>query len=299
MDMSLFASHECSLCSGPAGAFDSIDLVTIKDDYFRGTRTTNGLKIYICKDCMERYKAEHYKEEHPKLMFSIFTGASLLIGGLILIINLAKGRAGDAITVPIIILVIGPAVSFFMWRRIENKFGPKSKPMDPLKLPIESMEMAVAVFNMVGSIDYAKIDDWKTFQKNPNGYTLPKGHSTSIEEHKYHYLEDVVKVHANKEAANLIQVDPNKEESLFIAKLKEKYAKGIEFSVRDIKGLISEEYVSWFAKKAQENKIYSINWRESAVVDLLGAMARDGVIGNKRVEVRNEFGDEDWFYTML
>ena len=56
MDSFSNLGHECSLCHGPAGAFDSVDLVTIKSDFVRRLETINGLTVYICKDCMDRYK---------------------------------------------------------------------------------------------------------------------------------------------------------------------------------------------------------------------------------------------------
>lgn len=300
MDSFSNLGHECSLCHGPAGAFDSVDLVTIKSDFVRRLETINGLTVYICKDCMDRYKENKLVAEKPKALFLIFTIAGVVIGGLWLVINLIKHHTGNALFFSIMLLVGFPVASFLNWRISEAKYGKNSKPMDPYTLPVDCDEFRVAVYNLAGKVQYTYLKDWQAHEKNPNGTSLQKVESSSIENYPYHYLAEVVKkAQANQDQGDSIQVNVIEEISEFKQKLLEKFGKGKEFAVREVVSFVSPEYVNWFAQMAQQNKIYSINWRESAVVDLLGSLQRDGIVGNKRVEVRNSYGDEDWFYTLL
>jgi hypothetical protein len=64
--MEILTSKECSLCQGAANLFDQIELVTVKRSIALRTVETRQLSVFICQECMERYKAKKYQDEQPK-----------------------------------------------------------------------------------------------------------------------------------------------------------------------------------------------------------------------------------------
>jgi len=92
--------------------------------------------------------------------------------------------------------------------------------------------------------------------------------------------------------------DHRTEEPVFLNALVQKYGKGNEFRAGASFKLISDDFISWYAETARANNVYSINWRESAALELLEDLLAKGALRNKRVETRNEYGDEDWYYTV-
>jgi len=92
--------------------------------------------------------------------------------------------------------------------------------------------------------------------------------------------------------------DHRTEEPTFLNALIQVYGKGNEFRAGDAFKLISDDFISWYAEAARANNVYSISWRESAALELLEGLLSKGALRNKRVETRNEYGDEDWYYTV-
>jgi hypothetical protein len=92
--------------------------------------------------------------------------------------------------------------------------------------------------------------------------------------------------------------NPIDEEKRILNIIESKFDKGNEFKARNIFGMISSEYLNFYTEEAKKQNIYSINWPETATLELLESLRLKGIL-SRRVEVKNEYGDEEWYYTLL
>jgi hypothetical protein len=86
--------------------------------------------------------------------------------------------------------------------------------------------------------------------------------------------------------------DLRTEQSNFLAAIKAKWGHGIEFFAGDAFNMISEEYLNWFVEEAKKKKMYCINHRETATLELLEAFRIQGLL-TKRVDA-----DNYWYYLL-
>jgi hypothetical protein len=95
---------------------------------------------------------------------------------------------------------------------------------------------------------------------------------------------------------NLISI--NDEMPRFMKAIIDTYGYGQEIKASEASYLISPEYVKWFTQLASQKNVYAVNYTESATLELLDALHHEGYLKSKRKEVKNEWGDEEWFYTI-
>jgi hypothetical protein len=87
------------------------------------------------------------------------------------------------------------------------------------------------------------------------------------------------------------------EQANFLAAIKTKWGKGLEFYAGDAFYMISEDYLNWFTEEAIRKRIHCVSHRETATLELLESFRIQGLL-SKRVAVRNKYGDEGWYYTL-
>jgi hypothetical protein len=90
----------------------------------------------------------------------------------------------------------------------------------------------------------------------------------------------------------------NDEMPRFMKAIIDMYGYGQEFKASEASYLLSPGYITWYTQLASQKNIYSVNYTESATLELLETLLRIGYLKGKRKEVKNEWGDEDWFYTI-
>jgi hypothetical protein len=86
------------------------------------------------------------------------------------------------------------------------------------------------------------------------------------------------------------------EQRRLLRAIKSKWG-GVEFFAGDTFSMIRDGYLEWFRAEAQRKNMYCANVRETATLELLEPLRQQELL-TKRVEVRNEYGDEAWYYTL-
>jgi hypothetical protein len=287
---------ECNLCYSRANQSDSVHVVVWKttNTVLRTVEITQ-LTLYVCGECMNRYKAQKYEAANPKKLFLPLGIIGVVIGLILSIMNILRGPGGDGnlIATGISMVIIIPLVFWFLAKRVEKQYGAGSPPISPQNLPLSSPEISAAVYDVAGEVTYSFLEDWEQHKKNQ--YTdIQKERSYPISFYKFHPFDQISKKQSTYKLVNI-----DEEAMSFVKLLIECYEKGEEFKARDTFQLISEGYLRWYTKNAQLRNVYLIDSRESATLELLENLNSKEIIGNKRKEVRNEYGDEEWYYRLL
>lgn len=100
-----------------------------------------------------------------------------------------------------------------------------------------------------------------------------------------------------QETVRVKLVDAREEEPALLRALVGQYGKGGEFTATEAMRLVSAGYVKWYGEMAKANNTYLIGGG-SATLELLESLLAKGLLRDKRTAVRNEYGDEEWYYTV-
>jgi hypothetical protein len=88
------------------------------------------------------------------------------------------------------------------------------------------------------------------------------------------------------------------EENRLLTVIKSRFNVGEEFKAKLIFDLLSQPYLDWYKSQAERNRVYCLNYTESAALEILESLMNKGIL-RKRSEIRNEYGDEDWYYALV
>lgn len=91
----------------------------------------------------------------------------------------------------------------------------------------------------------------------------------------------------------------NREKRKFLKAIKKKYGTGNEFKAAGAFGLLSAAYYKWFKEiYCPMTNTRCIDYTESGALQIMEELRAEGHL-KKRVEKRNEWGDENWYYTLV
>ncbi len=91
----------------------------------------------------------------------------------------------------------------------------------------------------------------------------------------------------------------NREKRKFMKAIKKKYGKGNEFEAVAAFGLLSTAYYKWFKEiYCPSTNTRCIDYTESGALQIMEELRAEGYL-KKRAEKINEWGDENWYYTLV
>ena len=98
--------------------------------------------------------------------------------------------------------------------------------------------------------------------------------------------------------SNSYSNNPKDEEKRILKLIESTYGKNNEFKARNLFDNISKEFLNLYVEEAKKQNVYSINWPETATLEILESLRVKGML-SRRVEVKNDYGDEEWYYTLI